>query len=50
MKLELPCFNGLLKIEEYLGWLFEMERFFGYTKILDENQAKLVVYKLKGVV
>ena len=50
MKLELPCFNGLLKIEEYLDWLSEMERFFDYTKILDEKQAMLVAYKLKGIV
>ena len=37
MKLELPYFNSLLKIEELLEWLAEVERFFDYTKILDEN-------------
>ena len=50
MKLELSCFNVLFKIEEYLDWLSEMERFFDYIKILDEKKAKLVAYKLKGVV
>ena len=49
MKLELPCFNCLLKIEEFLDWLAEVERLFDYTKILEEMQAKLEAYKLKGV-
>ena len=49
MKLDLPCFNGSLKIEEFLDWLAEVERFFDYTKIPEEKQAKLVAYKLKGV-
>ena len=50
MNLELPCFNGLLKIEEFLDWVAEVGRFFDYTKILDEKQAMLVAYKRKCVV
>ena len=49
MNIDLPCFNGSLKIEEFLDWLAEVERFFDYTKIPEEKQAKLVAYKLKGV-
>ena len=49
MKLDLPCFNGSLNIEEFLDWPAEVERFFDYTKIPKEKQAKLVAYKLKGV-
>ena len=41
--------NGLLKIEEFLDWVAEVERFFDYTKIFNEKQAKLVAYKLKVV-
>ena len=37
MKLELPCFNGLLKIEEFRDMLADVERFLYYTKILDEK-------------
>ena len=48
MKIDLPQFNGQLKIEEFLDWLAEVERFFDYTKITEEKQAKLVAYKLKG--
>ena len=33
MNLESPCFNGSSKIEEFLDWLAEVERFFDYTKI-----------------
>ena len=49
MKLDLPCFNGSLKIEEFLDWMVEVERFFDYTKIPEEKQEKLVACKLKGV-
>ena len=48
MKIDLPQFNGQLKIEEFLDWLAEVERLFDYTKIAEEKQAKLVAYKLKG--
>ena len=50
MKLELPCFNSLLKIEELLEWVAQVERFFDYSKILDEKQENLLAYKLKDVV
>ena len=49
MKLELPCFNESFKIEKFLDWLEKVERFFDYTKIPKENQAKLVAFKLKGI-
>ena len=49
MKLELPCFNGSLKIEQFLDWLAEVERLCDYTKITEEKQVKLAAYKLKGV-
>ena len=48
MKIDLPQFNGQLKIEEFKDWLAEVKRFFDYTKIVEEKQAKLVAYKLKG--
>ena len=49
MKLDLPCLYGSLKIEEFLDWLAEVQRFFDYTKIPEEKQAKFVAYKVKGV-
>ena len=48
MKIDLQNFSGNLKIEDFLDWLAEVERFFDYTKIPEEKQAKLVAYKFKG--
>ena len=37
MKIDLPHFNGQLKIEEFLDWLPEVEQFFDHTKIAEEE-------------
>ena len=48
MKVDLPSFNGNISIEEYLGWVNEVEKFFDYMGIADDKQVYLVAYKLKG--
>ena len=48
MKMDLPSFNGRLHIEHFLDWVHIVENFFNCSNILEENQVKLVAYKLKG--
>ena len=48
MKVELPSFNVNISIEEYLDWVSEVEKFFGYMGIANDKQVCLVAYKLKG--
>ena len=50
MKLDLPCFNGSLKIEESVDWLAEVERFFDYTKILEKSRQNWWHTKLVGII
>ena len=48
MKIDLPTFQGHLRIAEFWDWITEVECFFDYMKIQEEKQVKLVAYKLKG--
>ena len=48
MKVKLPSFNGDVSIEEYLGWVSDVEKFFDYMGTGDDKQVCLVAYKLKG--
>ena len=48
MKMDLPSFDGRLHIEDFLDWVHIVRNFFNYLSISEENQVKLVAYKLKG--
>lgn len=48
MKMDLPSFDALLGIEDFLNWLAEVERFFDYMEIEEEKKLMLVASKLKG--
>ena len=50
MKMDLSSFDGRLHIEDFLNWVHIVKNFFDYLNILEENQVKLLVYKLKGEV
>lgn len=45
----MPFFNGPLSIEDFLDWLYAMDRFFKFydLSIPDEKKAKCVAFKLK---
>lgn len=42
VKLELPNYSGLIKGEEFYGWLNTIEMVFAYKDLADYNMVKLV--------
>ncbi|KAK3434082.1 hypothetical protein EUGRSUZ_L00350 [Eucalyptus grandis] len=48
LKVDLPIFNGNLNIEDFLDWLWKVEKFFDAMEIEEDRQVKLVAYKLEG--
>lgn len=49
LKMDIPHFNRSLHIEDFLEWIVEVERFFDYMEIDENQQVKLVVIRFKGV-
>nr|GEY44805.1 hypothetical protein [Tanacetum cinerariifolium] len=48
VKAEIPNFVGNLDIEAVLDWLYEANKFFDIMEVPDEEQVKVVAYKLRG--
>ncbi|GKE38318.1 transposon ty3-I gag-pol polyprotein [Tanacetum coccineum] len=48
VKAEIPNFVGNLDIEAVLDWLYEADKFFDIMKVPEEEQVKVVAYKLRG--
>lgn len=48
IKIDIPCFDGHLHIEDFLDWLQNVESFLDYMDIYEFQQVKLVTYKLRG--
>jgi hypothetical protein len=47
-KIEVPMYEGNLDVEELLDWIRDLDKYFDYEEIDDENKVKHVVTKLKG--
>ncbi|GJS53942.1 transposon ty3-I gag-pol polyprotein [Tanacetum coccineum] len=48
VKAEIPNFVGNLDIEAVLDWLYEVDKFFDIMEVPEEEQVKVVTYKLRG--
>nr|GEW47806.1 hypothetical protein [Tanacetum cinerariifolium] len=47
-KTEITNFAGNIDIESVLDWLYELHKFFDIMEVLEEEQVKVVAYKLSG--
>jgi len=47
MRADLPFFSGVVDIEQFLDWIYEVERFFDIIRIEAERKVDFVAYKLR---
>jgi len=47
--MDILIFNSSVHTEEFLEWLGEVDRFFDYMDIDDDQQVRLVVLRFKGL-
>jgi hypothetical protein len=47
-KLEVPMYEGNLNVEELIGWINALNKYFDYEDVYEEKRVKYVMTRLKG--
>lgn len=50
LKTDIPNFEGNLSPDDFIDWLYSIERVFEYKGYLDEKKCKVVILKFKDYV
>jgi hypothetical protein len=46
--MEIPMYKGNLDVEELLGWIRALDKYFDYEDVEEDKKVKHVVTRLKG--
>ncbi|CAN0880048.1 hypothetical protein LINGRAHAP2_LOCUS13433 [Linum grandiflorum] len=49
IKTDIPLFYGTLRVDEFLDWLVDVDRFFDLMRVPENKQVKMVAIRLKSI-
>ncbi|CAN0846753.1 hypothetical protein LINGRAHAP2_LOCUS4606 [Linum grandiflorum] len=49
VKTDIPLFYGTMRVDEFLDWLVDVDRFFDLMRVPENKQVKMVAIRLKSI-